>query len=690
MIAEKKARKLNSGEATALIKECVDNIQESWQHDRDNREEASKDLTMLAGDQWPESVRREREAARRPMLTINRLPQFVRQITNDIRQADIAIKVVPEDDDTDPQIAEIYDGLIRQIQYRSSAKHVYSMAAEHQTGCGIGWWRVVTDYADDMAFDQEIMIKGIQNPLSVYCDPGAVLPDRSDAMWIAVTEMLPKATFKRRYPKAKEVEITTPTSGYDRPFFWATSDTIRIAEYWRKVRVTKTLALLESGETIDITDMGEAEAGQMGIVQTRQSETHKVEKYIVSGSEILAGPFDWAGKYIPLIPVIGGEFPLENRTYRYGAIRFARDPQQLYNFYRTATAESIALAPKAPYLVTPAMVGEFKGLWDTANTSNRPYLPYKPDPAAPGVMPKREHPPEMPAAMMQEAQVASDDMKGTTGIYDAALGQRSNETAGIAISRRQAESDVANYHFADNLQRSLEHCGRILIDLIPKVYDNERVVRLLGPEHKEDKPKFVPINRVVMSFDGRPIVINDLSAASFDIRVTVGRSYASKRIEAANSMVEFMRAVPQAAPLIGDLLAKAMDWPEADEIAKRLRNMLPPDALRDPDAPPPDPMANPATQLELREKAAKSAKLEAEAEGKHLENAAMYGQMTAAPGIFDQGVPGMQQPQPTPPQPGMGPEGPMPFDPSAMEMDPQMLEAMLQGGGPPNGESAPF
>lgn len=691
MIAEKKARKLNSGEATALIKECVDNIQDSWQHDRDNREEASKDLTMLAGDQWPESVRREREAARRPMLTINRLPQFVRQITNDIRQADIAIKVVPEDDDTDPQIAEIYDGLIRQIQYRSSAKHVYSMAAEHQTGCGIGWWRVVTDYADDMAFNQEIMIKGIQNPLSVYCDPGAVLPDRSDAMWIAVTEMLPKATFKRRYPKAKEVEITTPTSGYDRPFFWATSDTIRIAEYWRKVRVTKTLALLESGETIDITDMGEAEAGKMPIVQTRQSETHKVEKYIVSGSEILSGPHEWAGKYIPLIPVIGGEFPLENRTYRYGAIRFARDPQQLYNFYRTATAESIALAPKAPYLVTPAMVGEFKGLWDTANTSNRPYLPYKPDPAAPGVMPKREHPPEMPAAMMQEAQVASDDMKGTTGIYDAALGQRSNETAGIAISRRQAESDVANYHFADNLQRSLEHCGRILIDLIPKVYDNERVVRLLGPEHKEDKPKFVPINRVVMSFDGRPIVINDLSAASFDIRVTVGRSYASKRIEAANSMVEFMRAVPQAAPLIGDLLAKAMDWPEADEIAKRLRNMVPAEALRDPEAPPPDPMANPATQLEFREKMAKSAKLEAEAEGKHLENAAMYGQMTAAPGIFDQGVPGMQQPAPMPPQPGMGPEGPMPFDPSAMEVDPQMLAALLQGGGqPPPGESTPF
>lgn len=698
---EKKSRKLKGGDADALIKEVVDNIQESWMHDRDNREDAARDLTMLAGDQWPEAVRREREAAQRPMLTINRLPQFVRQITNDIRQADIAIKVVPEDDETDPELAEIYDGLIRQIQYRSSAHHVYSTAAEHQASCGIGWWRVVTDYADDMAFDQEIKIKIVKNPLSVYCDPGAIAPDRSDAMWIAITEMMPRATFKRKYPKAKEVDVTSPSSGYDRPFFWATSDTIRIAEYWKKVRVTKTLALLENGETIDITGMGEAQLGQMPIIRTRPCETYKIEQYIVSGSEVLEGPIDWAGKYIPIVPVIGGEFPLENRVYRYGAIRFARDPQQLYNFYRTATAEAIALAPKAPYLATPNMIGPYKAMWDTANKTNSPYLLYKPDKEAPGAMPRREHPPEMPAALMQEAQVASDDMKGTTGIYDAALGNKSNETSGIAISRRQGESDVANYHFADNLQRSLEHCGRILIDLIPKIYDNERVLRLMPPDHDADDQKFTTINQVVYSDMGEQVVINDLSAASFDIRVTVGRSYATKRIEAANSMVEFMRAVPQAAPLIGDLFAKAMDWPEADEIAKRLRNMIPPQAFKDPNEPPPDPMADPMVQLEARGKAAKAAKDEADAEGKHLENAATFGMMTAAPGIFDQGLPGQpppQQMQPMPqggPQEMMGMQGMPPQDPTGQGMNPQAMAEMLQAGGgppgpfPPQGESDP-
>ena len=199
-------------------------------------------------------------------------------------------------------------------------------------------------------------------------------------------------------------------------------------------------------------------------------------------------------------------------------------------------------------------------------------------------------------------------MKGTTGIYDAALGSKSNETSGIAITRRQSESDVANYHFADNLQRSLEHCGRILIDLIPKIYDNERVLRLMPPDHDQDDVKQVRINQVVMGLDGMPVMLNDLSAASFDVRVTVGRSYATKRIETANSMIEFVRAMPNAAPLIADLLAKALDWPDADEVARRLKAMVPPQALRDPEALPPSPMDDPMVQLDMRERLRKPRK----------------------------------------------------------------------------------
>lgn len=606
-----------------IVKMARDAIEQSYDNDKVNREEAACDLNFLAGNQWPDSVKREREIDGRPMLTINRLPQFVRQITNDIRQADIAIKVRPEDDESDPNLAKIYDGLIRQIQYRSSAKHVYSQAAEHQASCGIGWFRVSTDYADDMAFDQEIFIKGIRNPLSVYCDPAAVAPDRSDAMWIAVTEMIPKESFKERWPKAKEVDVELPSSSMTtRPFFWSTDETVRIAEYWRKVPVTRRLALFQDGSTVDITEFDEWSRQMLPpIVKERDCDTFKVEMYRVSGSEVLDGPHEWAGKHIPLIPVIGGEFPLEEKTYRYSAIRFARDPQQLYNYYRTAHAELLALQPKAPYLVETDMLADpdVKARWDQAGKKNMPYLPYLPTES--GAKPERLAPPQPSVAMVNEGQLAQDDMKATTGIYDASVGAKSNETSGVAIGRRDEQSDTANYHFIDNLQRSLEHCGRILIDLIPKVYDNERVIRLMPETGSDQEEEAVAINKMVYAENGEPVMLHDLSAASFDIRVTIGKAYATRRMEAADGLFQFVKALPpQHAAVVVDLVAKNIDIPEAEEMAKRLRRTVPAEILNDPEdpnAPPPQPdpaqqAAQQAAMMELQKMELENQKIQAE------------------------------------------------------------------------------
>lgn len=622
MNTDEKPRKPKS-KSEDIVKMARDCIEQSYDNDKVNREEAACDLNFLAGNQWPDSVKGEREREGRPMLTVNRLPQFVRQITNDIRQADIAIKVRPEDDQTDPELAKIYDGLIRQIQYRSSAKHVYSQAAEHQASCGIGWFRVTTDYADDMVFDQEIFIKGIRNPLSVYCDPSAVEPDRSDAKWIAVTEMIPKESFKERWPKAKEVDVELPSHSLTtRPFFWSTDETVRIAEFWRKVPETRRLALFEDGSTVDITEFNEFQRQMLpNIVRERDCQTYRVEMYRVSGSEILDGPHDWAGKHIPLIPVIGGEFPLEEKTYRYSAIRFARDPQQLYNYYRTAHAELLALQPKAPYLVETEMIGDpdIKARWDQAGKKNMPYLPYTRTDS--GNKPERLAPPQPSVAMVNEAQLASDDMKSTTGIYDASVGQRSNETSGVAIGRRDEQSDTANYHFIDNLQRSLEHCGRILIDLIPKVYDNERVLRLMPEAGSDENEEAVAINRVVMSMDGQPMMMNDISAGSFDIRVTIGKAYATRRMEAADGLFQFVKALPpQHAAVVVDLVAKNIDIPEADEMAKRLRRTVPAEILNDPEdpnAPPPQPdpaqqMAQQAAMMELQKLELENQKVQAD------------------------------------------------------------------------------
>jgi len=606
----KRKKKAN---AAALLKDIRDAIEDSWNHERDNIKAAQQDLEFLAGNQWPDDVKRDRDAQGRPMLTVNKLPQFLRQVTNDIRQADLAIKTAPVDDESDPDLAKVYDGILKQIQYQSSAKHVFSTAAEHQAGCGIGWFRIKTEYADDSAFDLEIRLEAIRNPLAVFCDPAAVMPDRSDAMWIAVTELIPKRTFKQRYPDASETGLDLPSEPTGSAF-WTQADDIRIAEYWCKKPVTKTLALLATGETIDM-DAVKGIPPQMlpPVVKTREVKTHRVESYIVSGSEILSGPHEWPGKFIPLVPVIGAELALEKKVYRYGVIRFAREPQQLYNYYRTASAEAMALAPKSPWLATPSMIGPYKQMWDQANRGNVPYLLYDPDPAAPGAMPQRQPPVQVNAAFLQEAQISSDDMKATTGIYDASLGARSNETAGIAIRARQQEGDVANYHFIDNVKRSLEHAGRVLIDLIPKVYDNQRVVRIQG---EGDQEHFVKINHEMIGPMGEPIVVNDLSTGRFDIRVTIGPNFATKRFEAANMMIEFVRAFPQAAPLVADLVAAMQDWPKADEMAKRLRHTVPPQILHDPDdpksPPPPDPTQDPVFQVNLAEKQAQIALTQAQ------------------------------------------------------------------------------
>jgi hypothetical protein len=570
----------------------------------------------------------------------------VRQVTNPTREADIAIKVVPVDDDSDPQLAKVFDGLIKQIEDRSVAKTVYVWGNECQASCGIGWWQVKTRYVSDASFDQEIVLEKIENPLSVYFDPGATKPDKSDGKWGCVVENWPRKTFKAKWPNASEDGMDAPdapTSGGPTGFVWSSKDLIAVCMYFRMVPTTKMLALTADGKTVDITGMGEAEAGQLNITQTRQCETYKVEKYVLSGVEVLEGPIDWAGSWIPLVPVIGAEVPLKEGVMRYGVVRFARDPQQILNFAETAAAEAIAMAPKTPWLVTPTMIGKFAGQWNSINVTNQPYLFYEVDPAASatGGMPKRESGPEIPGALLNQSDRAAEMMKRVTGIYEASLGQRSNETSGIAIARRQTEGDTANAHFSDNLTHSLVHTGRILVDLIPKIYDNQRVMRLHLDTSGQTQP--VQLNQLmidpqtqlpVMDENGEPKYLNDLSVGMFDVRVTVGKSFLTKRSELVAHMMELAKSLPpQTQMLFLDLIVKNSDWPGAEELAKRLHNMLPPGALADPNDPnapkPPGPMDDPMNLAKLEELAAKIEDLKAAARLKDAQaDAAIHGMGT--------------------------------------------------------------
>jgi len=629
------------------------NLSDAWEHDRDNRVEASEDLNFLAGNQWPETVRRERETEGRPVLTINRLPQFVRQVTNDIRQADVAIRVRPTDGAVSraemvrnleaemrsqeqggqapkqkPMLmSDVMDGLIRDIQYQCSANHAYATAAEHQVSCGIGHFRLLTDYANDYSLDQCIKIKPIQRPLSVYWDPGAVEIDRSDAEWCIITELMPQSSFDRMYPDAKPVEVEH-FEERSSELYWTTADTVRIAEYWVKTPVKKTVAEDQQGQIIEIEGDEQRQWAEMNGFRVRDIKTKKVERYVVSGAEILEGPEEWVGSDIPIIPVIGSEIPVDDKVMRHGLIRFARDPQQLYNYARTSAAESMGQAPRSPWLVTPAMIKPFKDVWDTAHKKLRPYLPYLPDTDAPAG-PVRQPPPDIPLAYANEAQIADGDIKASVGIYDPQLGERSNEQSGKAILARESQGDTGTFHYSDNLKRALEYAGRQLVEIIPKVYDNERVIRIIGEDESE---YYVPINKAV-GYDeyGEPVYVNDLSQGRYDCRVVIGPSYSTKRQEAAESIFQFMQAYPPAAQVVGDLLAKFMDWPGSDAIADRLRRIIPVEVLGE-DAPQqqPSPQEQMMLEMQMRGAEAEINKAEADAQKAMAEaqkSAAMVEQM---------------------------------------------------------------
>lgn len=552
-----------------ILKEALEQWQVVEAAESENRELALEDKRFAKlGEQWHKADIESRKADGRPCLTINRMPQFLKQVINDQRMNKPSIVVRPVDDQGDIATAEIFNGLIRNIQVASNADKAYDVAFDDAVTMGFGYFRILTEYASDSSFEQDIRIKEVPNAFTVYLDP----EDLFNPQYAFVSEMVKRSKFKAKYgfdPK--------PVSGGglgESLQGWYDDDLVRVAEYWRVEHEKRKLLLLSNGATVYADEFDQALAAEMQITVAREREVMcpKVMQYMMTGQEFAGEPSKWAGSFIPIVPVLGEEINIEGKRYLMGLIRHAKDPQRMFNYWRTASTELVALAPKAPFI---GPTGAFSSAWDkwaTANSKSHSFIEYDPVPEAGGMMPQRQAFAGVPAGALQEAMNASDDMKSVMGLYDAALGARSNETSGVAITARKQEGDVSTFNFVDNLSRSLQHAGRILVDLIPKVYDSARVVRVLGPD---EQPQTIRINQMFMDQDGKPRNY-DLSTGKYDVVVKVGPSFTTQREEVATSMIEFMRAYPAAAPILGDLLAKNMDWPDADKIAQRLQALLPP------------------------------------------------------------------------------------------------------------------
>lgn len=609
----------------AFCQEARERYTEGGTADRENREAGYDDLKFLAGHQWDEGVEEERRLAGRPCLTINRLPQFVAQVVGDIRLNRPGIKVRPVED-ADKDMAEVREGLIRHIEHQSRAHAVYVKCGQDQVSCGRGSFRVDIDYAGEDVFDRDLFIRPVDDPLAVVWDPLSTEPTGADAKWVFLPVEMDRKTFEKEYPDHAPTELQVSTDVDN----WYSADTVTVTEYWTVKETPVELSLMPDGAVV--------EGVQEGAIKTRVAKRKSACMYLITGHKVLEGPVEWPIDRVPIFKADGWTIQVAKRRERFGLIRFAKDPQRLRNYWRSVAAETIALAPKSQWIAHKDSV---KGVEDDFRDSMRsgdPLLIWTGN-----TPPTRVDPPAIPVAVLQQAQITEDDMKAVTGLHDASLGERSNETSGRAIIARQKEGDVATFIYHDNLKLAIAEAGRVLSDLLPLVFDTARTVRTLGID---EQPKIMRIN------DPNDPNSVDVTRGKYDIVVETGPSFSTRRAEAGDAMTAFIQAVPQAAQVAGDLIAKAQDWPDADAIAERLKRAMPPQLTADPDNPePPSPemqqqaqqaqmqqqMAQQGAQMQMAEGEAKvriatanADKAEADAQKAQFELAQMTGQVSAA------------------------------------------------------------
>ena len=592
MAKAKKKIKLPAGysDEAAFLYEMREIFNENWEADRLNREAAVEDAKFVAGEQWDERMKRRRIRDRKPIITVNRLPAYIGQIIGNRRLNQTSIKFLPDVGGT-KEIAEVREGLTRNIEKESRAERAYDNALQNAAIGGIGNFGVSLEYADDDVFDQDIRINAITNPLAVVWDRHMTDPTGADAMNVFEVDTMSRKVFNKQFPDAGVGDITL-----DSVFMqdmvqngWVTLDDVRIVRYWRIVKKDRDLALMLNGDILDVTDkeieeyLGDVQLDDDGEPYVRTKKRTYAEMYVCTGVSILEGPYTLPIKRVPIFRVPGYEIDVSERRERFGIVRFAKDPQRMHNYWRSVIVEKLMLTPKAPWVASKEAVAGYEKQWRNAHLSNDTLLIYNGEAALP---PQRTPPAQIESALITESQMTSQDMRDVTNMHEASMGQQSNEVSGKAIRARQAVGELGTVVYTDNLNAAIEECGRVINDLIPVVYDTRRQIKTLGPDMKE---KIVLINarQDAEDLDEDDLIEDemdeeksiDITSGKYSVTCITGPSYATKRMESADSMLNMTNAMPETMAVSADLIVENQDWPGAEKIAKRLRRAIDPKLL---------------------------------------------------------------------------------------------------------------
>jgi hypothetical protein len=550
-----------------FLQHVRDTYAKDLEADEQNRRESIKDARFVAGEQWEADVEARRARAGKPTLTINRLPAYVAQLVGNRRLNETGIRVIPDAGGT-KKAADIREGLIRSIQKISRAQYAYDKAFEQQVIGGLGNFQVHLDYAHDDVFEQDIRIAAIPNPLSVVWDRESVDPSGSDAEHVFVVDKLPRDEFKRRYPKATAGDFDSLSRAMRSG--WDTTDSVQVVSFWRMRSQPRTVALLQNGSVEDVTEIDIEQwfdavaTDQNGEPMVREVQRKYAQMYLCSSNDILAGPYELPVQRVPVFRVPGWEMFIEGDRYRWGLIRFMRDPQKLHNYWRSTIAEKLVGSAKAKWMASSAAVEGREAEWRRSHLSDDPLLIWNADSGAP---PQRMPPMDMEGALIEQAGVASQDLRDVSNIHEANMGQRSNEVSGKAIMARQRVGEVGTVIYQDNLNAAIEEAGKVINQLIPFVYDTPRLIKVLGPDMLTEE--HVRIN------DETDPESEDITLGKYSVTVTTGPSYTTRRVEAREEMMGMVNAMPDLMGIAADKIVEAQDWPGAEEIAKRLRTQLP-------------------------------------------------------------------------------------------------------------------
>jgi len=560
-----------------LIARAKERFTASMSEEALQRDEMSRDLKFvrLGGvHQWDDAAVSSRQMVgqERPILTINRIAAFNNQVINEIRQNRPAIKIRPCDDHADAETAEILQGIIRNIESQSNAGIAYETAAANMVDAGLGYFRIIPQYITNDAWEQELVIKRVPDIMKVVYDTNSEEPDGSDSCWAGIMEEVEKDYFDEQYPEESAGWDAAGALDSD----WTNKKVVRVFEYFEKKEKPEKIHVLTDGRVVWDSELVETDQ----VKDSRKSSRTTVMWYKIGADSILEST-ELPITSIPIIPCIGNEVWADGKRTIYGLTRHGKSPQQLYNYQSSCEAEYLALSPLSPWIASAESIQGYEKEWSAANRTPTSVLPFnaydQQGQALP--QPKRQDPAQVPTGIVNAKQAAIDDIKSSLGIYDASLGNNPNDQSGKAVLSLQRQASQGTFHYSANMARSIRQAGRILVEWIPKVYDTERIMRIIGEDDEIDHVKINPeiqgAKQEIEDERGEIQKIYNLSVGRYDVYADVGASYATKRQESAESMMQLVQSYPDIMPIAGDLIVKNLDWAGSDAIAERMKKMLP-------------------------------------------------------------------------------------------------------------------